>query len=422
METLRFLMVTTFYPPAHVGGDAVHVKYLSEALAEQGHEVHVEYSPAAYRIKRLSGEHPVTEEDRSVHIHPIPGNSGMSVPAAYFLGESRTVNRFHERLVRDVGPDVIHLHNISLLGVGVQRAPAGQPVVYTAHDYWFRCPRSDLLKNGRTPCDTPDCLSCMVRSRRLPALWRRADIGKKLARIECVIAPSLFMSRLVRQSFACPVVHIPNFVPDENRGGRVEPALPFYLYAGVLERHKGIVELARAARRYRGPGRFVLVGRGSLEGNLRALSRQPESHLEVRPWMRQQVLSALYRTASAFLMPSVCLENAPLSAIEALSWGLPLLTTDRGGVSELLHDGTAGYAFEPDANGILSALNTFERAEDSWALRVSARKAYETYHRPQEYLARYLAVVHAVVNGERTGTRDGPRPEVSSGSDTLGGG
>ena len=36
METLRFLMVSTCYPPYHLGGDAVHVQYLAEALAEPG--------------------------------------------------------------------------------------------------------------------------------------------------------------------------------------------------------------------------------------------------------------------------------------------------------------------------------------------------------------------------------------------------
>ena len=54
METLRFLMVSTFYPPYHLGGDAVHVQYLAEALAERGHEVPVQFYPADSPATRTS--------------------------------------------------------------------------------------------------------------------------------------------------------------------------------------------------------------------------------------------------------------------------------------------------------------------------------------------------------------------------------
>jgi len=319
--------------------------------------------------------------------------------AAYLLGESHAVSRFHEKLVRDVKPDVIHLHNISLLGLGVQRVPRNRPVLYTAHDYWFRCPRSDLMKRGRTPCETPTCLSCMIVSHRVPPPWRAANVASRMGRVGCVIAPSRFMAGLAASSFACPVAHIPNFVPDENPGGQVTPASPYFLYAGVLETHKGLRVLAEAAREYRGTKRFVLVGRGTEETTLRDLAGQPGSKLEVRPWADRTTLSALYKEAAAFLMPSTCLENAPLAAIEALSWGAPLLTTSRGGVPELLHGGMAGTAFDPDAASLASALQTFDSLPDPLTLRRAARNAYETYHRPAVYLRRYLEVVEALASG-----------------------
>ena len=41
METERIVMTSTFYPPYHLGGDAMHVKYLADELTRLGHEVHV---------------------------------------------------------------------------------------------------------------------------------------------------------------------------------------------------------------------------------------------------------------------------------------------------------------------------------------------------------------------------------------------
>ena len=44
---MRFLHLTTFYPPHSFGGDAVYVYRLCHALADAGHEVDVVYCLAA---------------------------------------------------------------------------------------------------------------------------------------------------------------------------------------------------------------------------------------------------------------------------------------------------------------------------------------------------------------------------------------
>ncbi len=419
METLRFLMVSTFYPPYHLGGDAVHVQYLAEALAERGHEVHVEFSPAAFRVKRLRSAPAAAEAGGLVHLHPLSRPSQLSSPAAaYLLGNSPAVGRRHARAVREIRPDVIHLHNISLLGLSVQAAPGACPLLYTAHDYWFRCPRSDLLKRGSAPCDTPSCLSCMIRSRRIPPLWRGTEVAPRMDRVQAVIAPSRFMKGLAETSFRCPVIHIPNFVPDGNPRGEVEPGSPYYLYVGVLERHKGLTDLAEAARRSLGTRRFILVGQGSLGPWLRSLANAGVP-LEVHSGITREALSSLLKHAGAFLMPSIWYENAPLAAIEALSWGSPLLGTSLGGIPELMCGGTAGRAFPPGVEGILRALRSFEDSSDPGALRRGARQAYEAHHTPGPYLARYLSLLKKLLGGEDLRTEEdvqepNPSPEGST--------
>src|SRR3989449_4167043 len=100
METLRFLMATTFYPPYHLGGDAVHVQYLAEALAARGHEVHVEFSPAAYRLKRR-GKPAAPATNDAAHVHPIPRPPGGAPPVPpHLLREARRVPRFQQALTR----------------------------------------------------------------------------------------------------------------------------------------------------------------------------------------------------------------------------------------------------------------------------------------------------------------------------------
>src|SRR5207249_1479476 len=127
METLKFVMTAAFYPPYHLGGDANHVRYLAEALSAQGHEVHVEYSPAALALKR---GRPDFEDggDGGVIRHPIPAATGRFQPlGAWIFGAPPSVRRHHHELVDEVRPDVIHYHNLSLLGLELIDVPSSAP-------------------------------------------------------------------------------------------------------------------------------------------------------------------------------------------------------------------------------------------------------------------------------------------------------
>ena len=392
MESFRFLFATSFYPPYHLGGDAVHVQYLARALAARGHEVHVEFSPAAYRLKRKEEPRPARDEE-GIQVHAIPSRFGRAQPiAAYLLGRSRGVARFHDRLLRETRPDVVHLHNISLLGSGVLNRPRDGVMAYTAHDYWARCPRSDLLKYGTRMCQTPSCVSCCLASRRPPQLWRYGKRWRGLPGLDFAIAPSRFMARAIASSLRCPVVHIPNFAPDPNPGGVLWEPEDYYLYVGVLEPHKGLLELAAAATLPGGP-RVKVVGRGSLEGRLRSLQRRGLARIEVEGWVSSERLSHLYRHARALVIPSTWAENAPLVALEALAWGTPLLASPRGGLSELLHEGTAGRSFEPTPEALVSAVEGFEAGDLARALRPGSRAAYAANHRPQGYVNLYIDLI-----------------------------
>ncbi len=389
METLRFLMVTTFYPPYHFGGDAVHVKYLAEALAERGHEVHVEFSPAAHFVK---GDSTQTEGNDGVHVHPITSPlRGVQHLSAYIRGCSRGVTRFHNRLVGEVRPEVIHFHNLSLLGLDVISRGGAERTFYTAHDYWLRCPRSDLFKHGRHPCDAPTCGRCMLASLRLPQPWRRGKRWKALDELDWAIAPSDFMKRSIEGSLACPVVTIPNFAPDANPRVSIFRPDEYYLYVGDYERHMGLLELASTVAEFEDDVRFVFVGQGSLERQLRKLSHQG-SNVDVMGWLQSSRIAPFYRGARGLIVPSLSPENSPLAAIEALSWGAPLLVSNRGGLGELVNGG-GGVSFEPTAAGISSALEEFEAEAMPLVLRRRARFTYETRHHPVRFLERYMILI-----------------------------
>src|SRR5436309_15695588 len=85
MQTSRILLTTTYYPPDHVGGDAVHVMYLADQLLKEGHEVHV---VCARDLATLKGVHrsPAEAPRDGPELHRISTelpimNAGLSICA-----------------------------------------------------------------------------------------------------------------------------------------------------------------------------------------------------------------------------------------------------------------------------------------------------------------------------------------------------
>src|SRR2546428_11773434 len=92
--------------------------------------------------------------------------------------------------------------------------------MYTAHDYWVRCPRNDLFKFNRRLCDKPTCLTCLTISGKPPQLWRYRPNGlKPFDALGVAIAPSDFLRGMIAPYLRAPVVHIPHFAPHPNPPG-----------------------------------------------------------------------------------------------------------------------------------------------------------------------------------------------------------
>jgi glycosyltransferase involved in cell wall biosynthesis len=402
MKPLKFVMTTTFYPPYHIGGDAMHVYHLSNELAKLGHEVHVIHSIDSYRWQRKNEPSHEYPNHENVIVHSIKSPIGKVSPLiSYIFGSPYPVTKKIRTIIDEVKPDVLHHHNIAGLGPFVLGIKAPK-VLYTAHDYWLVCPMNGLTRYDQTYCtEKSNCFMCSIRSNRPPQLWRYAGIlDNYLKNIDTIITPSNFMKdTLQKYSLDGHFVTIPNFVPKPPKTGAPRYDFPYFLFVGVLEEHKGILNLVDAFLDVKDEidAKLLIVGTGSLEGRIKndITKNECANQIMMLGKIDDLTLANAYANALAVVIPSIWPENCPLVALEALANGTPIIVSDKGGLPEIVHKSKAGIITKANEKSLTGAMiNLFKNTIFRDTLANNACASYESDYSKDVYLEKYLKLLH----------------------------
>jgi glycosyltransferase involved in cell wall biosynthesis len=401
-------MVTTFYPPYNFGGDGVYVHRLANALAGQGHHVEVVHCTDTYRF--MAGREPDGRyrDHPGIVVHGLRSPFGVLSPlATHQTGLPLLKGRVAQILAR--GFDVIHYHNISLVG-GPAVLACGEGIkLYSLHDYWLVCPTHILFRFNRAPCVRPHCAACALTYRRPPQIWRSTGLlERSLKHVDVFISSSRFTIEAHRQrGLPLRAVHLPHFAPLP--GGGLSPAVdlpkePYFLYVGRLEKYKGPHTLIPVFRRLQG-ARLLVAGTGTYERQVRRQAAGIPS-IQFLSHVDGHRLQALYRGAVAVIVPTLAYEIFGMVVIEAFSHGTPAIVRNIGGMPELIEESGGGFVYATDAE-LIAAM---ERLLGTPSLRQTmGLRGYRAYLRnwtPDVHLARYLGLIGeiAAARGRRLGT------------------
>ena len=134
------------------------------------------------------------------------------------------------------------------------------------------------------------------------------------------------------------------------------------LFLAVVNKSKGIFDLIEAAERLDIPQKkFVIdiAGDGEVleEAKLRVEKAGMEGRFRFHGWVGQDRKKELLLQADLFVLPSY-FEGMPMSILEAVSYGKPVLATDVGSINEAVIHGENGYLMEPgDVEALAYYLN-----------------------------------------------------------------
>lgn len=350
MTLKRILVVNKFFYPR--GGDCICALNLMHLLQSKGHEVAVFSMQYPENIK--------TQWDAYFPKEVAFSGPGRLAGISRIFGGSGVKGQF-EKLIADFKPDVVHLHNVHSYLSPVMACIAhnhGIKVVWTLHDYKLVCPTYSCLREGKV-CEL--CFAdktqawrkrCMKGSLAGSLLayaealyWNREKLEKW---VDAFICPSRFMSDTMSgNGFSKDKLKVLcNFIPDafsgENKGLIPAPYEQAYCYVGRLSKEKGVHTLLRAASGL--PYKLYIAGDGPLKEKLQ--KEYAAANIEFLGQLNAGEVRNLFNKVDFSVIPSEWYENNPLSVIESLCTGTPVLGACIGGIPELIDEGETGAIFE----------------------------------------------------------------------------
>jgi len=345
-------MLSDYFPP-HFGGGVERVAAeLCERLASRGHDVAVltlQTTPA-----------PQVETNGTLTIHRVPALD-LTRWLGFQFAVSVPIMRALPRLIRDFQPDLVHAHNLFFRATelaALLRVRSCIPLITTLH----------LGK----PEGGGKAFNALVRA-------YESTIGNFIIRrSDHIITVSDAVARHARRinSYLARLTVIPNgvdtgvFYPEtgQNKSRQV------ILFVARLVSNKGPETMIRAASlvlEHHPQAQFVLVGDGPLRTRLQEQAdRLGIGHAVQFLGLRYDV-PELMRQASVFSRPST-LEGMPLTVLESMASGLPVVATPVGGTPELVEDGVNGY-LTPVGDHIVLA-NSITRLLDEPSLAIKMGK------------------------------------------------
>jgi glycosyltransferase involved in cell wall biosynthesis len=211
--------------------------------------------------------------------------------------------------------------------------------------------------------------------------WQRRWFVRVLQRSDGLIALSEAWSRFYIDEvgvdkdrvYVLPnPVALPNEVPD-----RSNRSVTTIVFLGRMDENKGPVRILEAVARFsdimKAKIRIHMAGDGEVDNVRRAAARLGlEKQTEIEDWVTPERRDEILARGDLFVLPSRA-EGMPMSLLEALAWGLPVVTTPVGGIPAVVQNGREGFLVEPDDIESLSAAIATLVEDESLRLQMGAQ-------------------------------------------------
>lgn len=398
---MRILHYALGLPPYRQNGGLT--KYVQDLINHQSktHQVFLLYAAGvSVPFKTLK----VREEKKYPHFRLFRIEN--SIPVSLFYGikdysiiddSNMDLSRFNEFL-KEINPEIIHIHSCMGLGINIMQClkNSGASLIFTSHDFFGLCTKVNLIDSNRNFCVQRDPLNCsrcnatspgsaFLRIRNSPILnslkkyLPRKSILKTTQKMQdhsllknknekeyCKILRSYERIFSLIDAFHfnsdLTAAIYKSYLPEIKRS-KVIPIT----HGGIKDRRKikqfgGIVRLTHIGGIMPHKGLPILLD--VLEDLYQSGYRNWQLNIwgsEVEPIFSdalpiksngiysQDQLKLIYDSTDLLIVPSICPETFNFGALEALSFGVPILLSSNVGAKCLLKTIDDNFIYSNDS-------------------------------------------------------------------------
>lgn len=307
---------------------------------------------------------------------------------------------------------IIHIHSISkCLSTSVIKVAKKNnfKMIYHMHDYGIACPNLGFYNYKENKiCDKKamgaNCLmtNCDRRSVfhkiwRLLRQWVQVNIGGVPSNVDCIIYISMFSLKKIEKYLKNKTVkYLPNYIVSSKKERAIVENNCNYVFVGRLSPEKNPEIVAKATYDLGVP--IIFVGAGECEDSIRSINPQAK----ITGWQSPIKVKEYLRSARALIFPSNCYEGQPLSVMESLAEGVPVITSDANAAIEQIIDGVNGKLFV--SNNIDSLKEILKEFSNCIMVKKMSINAYNSYwyedYNEDEYIKKLLEIYHGVLSNK----------------------
>jgi glycosyltransferase involved in cell wall biosynthesis len=176
-------------------------------------------------------------------------------------------------------------------------------------------------------------------------------VSETINKCDCIIALSEWWKKWFETTLHCKNVVVIKNVIAEPHLNRIPHKNFTLLFLGKLGDNKGIYDLldviAEHKAEFKGKLELLIGGNGEIDKTIQIINDKGLSDIaKYEGWVSGEKKVNLLNSSDAYILPSYH-EGLPISILEAESYGLPIISTNVGGIPEIVKDGVNGYLITP---------------------------------------------------------------------------
>ncbi|MBT7007611.1 glycosyltransferase family 4 protein [Candidatus Falkowbacteria bacterium] len=401
---MKVLLINKFY---YVQSGVERVLFETKELLEKaGHEVVV-----------FSMDNPKNEKSKQQkYFVPYVDFSNLkktfSKTARFFY--YRKAARNLALLIKKEKPDIAHLHNVYHQLTYSVLKPLKKykiPTVLTLHDYHLISPNYNLFHKGKV-CEVVKKHSyykaifhrCVDNSFLKSIAGAISSYWHWLYRVEekvdLFISPSNFLKNKYKEFGFKGKFEVVNNVVDLKDFEPSYPAGDYITFVGRLSEEKGLINLLKVMV-HLPEINLKIAGDGPQEKELKKfVIVHGLKNVEFLGYLEKAELQNVVKRSAFVVVPSIWYENYPMTAVEAMALGKPVVASDLGGLTEIVTDGQTGLLLFPGNQKVWQSAikKLFSDKKLLEKMGKQARLFVQENNSSEQYYEKIIAVYQRLIN------------------------